>query len=207
MRRVVQQMRLSSQVLLTSCMLLVFGMMAHAGAGWGVASKMRLPVVEVRRSHPPYAAFCKRNPGQCDMTGKAVIQLNRKLKHSISEVNAAVNKAVRCLLADKLLHGEEEYWAYPVAGRGDCEDIALEKRRRLAALGLPRASMTIAIVQIRKTMASHAVLLIETTTGTWVLDNLTNKISAWSEVPYNYEARERVDGTWERYDQTLWVYD
>ena len=45
----------------------------------------------------------------------------------------------------------------------------------------------------------HAVLLVETDTGTWVLDNLNDEITCWSAVPYRYERRERPDGLWIRY--------
>ena len=212
MLRLLRATRPIDQPLLAYCLLSVLSVMAlvtsgHARQGWGLASRLELPVVSVRPSHPPYTAFCKRNPGHCDMTGDAVVQLDREQEERISKVNKEVNASVRCLFSDQLLYDEEEYWTYPTAGLGDCEDVALEKRRRLVMLGLPRAAMTIAIVQVRKSLVSHAILLIETTTGTWALDSFADEVLPWSDVPYNYEARERSDGSWERYDQSIWVYD
>ncbi len=67
--------------------------------------------------------------------------------------------------------------------------------------------MTIALVHHRKDMFPHAVLLVETTEGTFLLDNLENDIVLWHNAPYNFEARERPDGLWERYDQSDWSYE
>lgn len=38
-------------------------------------------------------------------------------------------------------YGSEEVWAYP-EGSGDCEDYALEKRKRLSGAGLPPREST-----------------------------------------------------------------
>lgn len=56
-------------------------------------------------------------------------------------------------------------------------------------------------------MCPHALLLVETTGGTYVLDNLVDEILLWNEAPYNFEARERVDGQWDRFDQSIWTYE
>ena len=37
-------------------------------------------------------------------------------------------------------YGSEEVWAYP-EGRGDCEDYALEKKKRLSEAGLPPGNL------------------------------------------------------------------
>lgn len=168
---------------------------------------LNLPVVEVRKTYLPYASFCSRNPGHCEMSGLTIIDLTEERRQTLSEVSAAVNASIKCMASDKELYGQEEYWTYPSGGYGDCEDIALEKRARLVERGLPRAAMTMAIVHHKRTLMSHALLLIETTSGTYVLNSFTDKVVLWSEVPYNYEMRERVDGTWERYDQSLWTFE
>ena len=67
--------------------------------------------------------------------------------------------------------------------------------------------MTMAIAQHKRALAAHAVLLVETTSGTYVLNSFTDEVVLWSEAPLNYESRERVAGTWERYDQTLWTFE
>jgi predicted transglutaminase-like cysteine proteinase len=93
-----------------------------------------------------------------------------------------------------------------MSGMGDCEDFALEKRLRLTKLGIPRGALRIAIVQNRIMLTSHALLLVETTQGTYAMDRITNEILLWYQLPYNFEAREKPDGRWERFDQSTWTF-
>lgn len=113
-------------------------------------------------------------------------------------MNRAVNAGIT-LVPDRIGEGSEECWEFPVQGTGDCEDFALEKRRKLVARGLPSAALTMAIVHHRGQFFAHAILLAETTRGTLVLDNLFDEVVCWDSVPYRYERRERPDGRWERY--------
>jgi predicted transglutaminase-like cysteine proteinase len=167
---------------------------------------LRLPVSRVAEPPLPYQDFCRSNPGHCDMTGAPVIELTPEVRQAINHVTSEVNAEFR-YVPDWLNHGIEELWCYPSQGVGDCEDFALEKRRRLVEFGLPRAALTMAIVYHRKLMSPHAVLLVETTSGTYLLDNLLDDVVLWNEAPYNFEARERIDGKWDRFDQSAWVFE
>ena len=75
------------------------------------------------------------------------------------------------------------------SGRGDCEDYALLKRKRLAEAGLPRRAMLMTVV-IDEENAGHAVLMIRTDRGDFVLDNKRNAILPWSQTGYVYVKRE-----------------
>jgi predicted transglutaminase-like cysteine proteinase len=134
-----------------------------------------------------------------------VQRLDGPARAQLQRVNQDVNAQVRFMF-DSDSSGEEEVWSYPIDDRGDCEDSALEKRRRLVAMGWSRAAPTMAIVHHRSRYCSHAVLLAETTAGTLMLDSLSDRLLCWSEAPYNFEARERPDGQWDRFDQRDWVY-
>ncbi len=125
----------------------------------------------------------------------------------LERVNASANGEIDCSISDQELYGLEEYWAIPSDGAGDCEDIALYKREALVKAGLPRGAMTLAIVHHRKDLFSHAVLLIETGQGTFLLDSYSDEVKLWHEAPYNFESRERPDGRWDRYDQQAWRWD
>lgn len=138
------------------------------------------------------------------MKGETIFELTPLKKDLLSAVNRAVNFEVRFSL-DQIQYGKEEFWTYPISGFGDCEDVALEKRSRLTKLGIPRGAMRMAIVRSKETLASHALLLVETTQGTYALDRRIDEILLWYQVPYNFEARERPDGRWERFDQVLWT--
>lgn len=169
--------------------------------------RMVLPVIEIRDAFEPYASYCRRHPSHCDLSGASVMELNPHSSRFLKMVNSSANLAIEVGASDRDLYDREEYWAYPSRGKGDCEDIALFKREHLVRLGIPRGAMTIALVHHRKKMFPHAVLMIETTKGTYLLDNLENEIVLWYEAPYNFEARERADGYWERYDQRIWKYE
>lgn len=158
--------------------------------------------LEVLRLEPPptqYATFCGLDPEACALTGAPVLDWTEELHAVLSRVNARVNADVEFVSdADNL--GEEEVWSLPVDCRGDCEDFALEKRRRLTGdEGLPRAALTMAIAFHEVGLFPHAVLLAETSRGTWVLDNLHDEVLCWDAVPYRYTRRERPDGEWARF--------
>jgi len=188
--------------------LIVFSLSgAKADEPLELAPRLDLPVTEIRETFAPYASFCERHPSACDMSGPRLIVLNTVTMRLLMTANAEVNQAVDCTMNDYELFGFEEYWALPSEGLGDCEDIALFKRERLVELGLPRGALTIAIVRHRENMAPHAVLLAETTAGTYLLNMFTDDVVLWHEAPYNFEARERPDGSWERFDQSNWSYE
>lgn len=154
-----------------------------------------------RRLEPPpvqYADFCLRQPEACILTGLPVLGNTPNLWALLSDVNSAVNAEFQ-LVSDPECLGLEEFWSYPQKGQGDCEDFALEKRRRLVGLGVPSASLTMAIVHHRTELFPHALLLVETDVGTWALDNLYDALQCWNALPYRFERRERTDGLWVRF--------
>jgi predicted transglutaminase-like cysteine proteinase len=166
---------------------------------------LNLPVIEIREKFIPYEEFCRRNPGECKITGPSTIELNTEVWNLLEEVNTAVNSEIRFVI-DKIQYNKEEFWAYPFSGMGDCEDIALEKRLRLTKLGFPIGALRIAIVHNKAMLGSHALILVETTQGTFAMDRHNSQILLWYQLPYNFEARERPDGRWERFDQSIWTY-
>lgn len=165
-----------------------------------------LPVIEVVDRYPPYADFCRREPRECDLSGARSVLVTDDLLQRLSDVNIAVNTEIRFVL-DATQYGEEEHWALPSSGYGDCEDLALEKRSRLAASGVPRGALRLAFAFHAKRLNSHCVLTVETSQGTYVLDSVTHEVFRWDQGGYNYEARERVDGLWDRFDQQQWQYE
>ena len=184
---------------LHACLWLGF---AVALAGEGNARDVRCEPLrlDVRRVEAPpsqYAAFCAREPHACALSGEPVIAF-QAARPLLERINRQVNHEIT-LVPDEPGERGEECWEFPAKDEGDCEDFALEKRRRLVAEGVPSAALTMAIVHHEVQFFPHAILLAETTGGTWVLDNLSDEIVCWDAVPYRYERRERPDGTWERY--------
>jgi len=103
-----------------------------------------LPIAKITDRPQPYKDFCNRNPIECSSDGASQIMLNEKTMSTMIRVNSKVNQEIAFAL-DIDQYNQEEYWELPRSGSGDCEDIALEKRRRLAQEGFPRAAMRIII--------------------------------------------------------------
>lgn len=99
-------------------------------------------------------------------------------------VNLHYNKVIEPA-DDYEIHGQEERWALPKDGRGDCEDYALAKMAALlsAGVGSDRLLMTTVLDLDRN---HHAVLILRTDKGDYVLDNLTDEIKHWGETGYLY---------------------
>lgn len=127
-------------------------------------------------------------------------RMTPKLWSLLNRVNGEVNGAIE-QRSDVANYGRDDYWNTPLEeGRqaGDCEDYVLEKERALIAAGLPRAALNIALVTTRWG-ESHAVLLVATSEGEYVLDNLSPWLLTWREAPYKW-LRRQVNG-----DPFSWV--
>lgn len=110
----------------------------------------------------------------------------------LNRVNQTINMAIRPR-DDLDLHGVSEYWTLPLSvegiAEGDCEDFALEKRRALLEAGIPETALFLAVGHSRAT-GRHAVLVVSTGSGDYVLDNMTPHIVAWSQAPYTWLMRQ-----------------
>jgi hypothetical protein len=115
----------------------------------------------------------------------------------LTAVNGTVNRTTR-EVTDLELYGREDVWAYPVDGRGDCEDFALAKRRDLIARGWPSSVLLVTVVRDERG-EGHAVLTVVTDRGDYILDNRTDTIRLWSQTPYTYYDRQSA------HDPRRWI--
>ena len=106
-------------------------------------------------------------------------------------VNRNVNGAIRPV-TDEEHWGVADRWDIPTDGAGDCEDFQLLKRKLLAEEGLPRRAMRMTVV-IDERGDGHAVLMVRTSRGDFVLDNKTNAVLPWAETGYVFVKRESQD--------------
>jgi predicted transglutaminase-like cysteine proteinase len=157
-----------------------------------------LPVARVEGPPSQYVAFCESNPSACVLTGEPVIEWTLEVHELMARINVEVNTEVD-FIPDPENSGMEETWSFPENCTGDCEDYALEKRRRLVDTGLPSAALRMAIAFHEMQFFPHAILTVETTTGTWILDNLDDEVRCWDGVPYTYTRREEPGGLWARF--------
>ncbi len=184
--------------------------MAFLGAGLlsaGLANAQTLaalpPVgnaVQAGGSARPVSAwtkFCERFPKDCavDSREDAVITLTPQTWTLITAVNRKVNRDIRPM-TDRDHWGVVDSWDFPTDGIGDCEDYQLLKRRLLVERGLPRRALRMTVV-IDELNEGHAVLMVRTDRGDFVLDNKTNAVLPWHQTGYVYVKREGHDSaTW-----------
>ncbi|WP_419319510.1 transglutaminase-like cysteine peptidase [Caulobacter sp. ErkDOM-E] len=119
-------------------------------------------------------------------------QLGKGQLKLITSINRDVNREVQ-KANDFDLYGMPEYWTLPqvVDGKmyGDCEDYALEKRRRLIEAGVSAEALSMAVVVTRRG-ERHAVLVVAFETGDVVLDNLTPWPTPWADLGYTWIQRQ-----------------
>jgi predicted transglutaminase-like cysteine proteinase len=140
----------------------------------------------------PYAwsDLCRRSPAECrvDLREADRVEMTPKLWKMILSVNSRVNREIEAV-TDEEHWGVVDRWDLPEDGKGDCEDFALLKRKRLAEAGVPRRAMPMTVV-IDEENAGHAVLMIRTDRGDFILDNKRNAVLPWSQTGYVYVKRE-----------------
>lgn len=128
--------------------------------------------------------LCQSYPWACDRsTTTSVLDTATQLRLA-AEVNREINRKVRAV-SDQNQYGRKEVWTLPTARGGDCEDFALLKKKELIRIGLAPSRLSIATALDRR-RNSHAVLIIRTKSGDYVLDNLTNQMKPWQDTGYSF---------------------
>ena len=137
---------------------------------------------------PPigYVTFCREHEAECrpDLRYTDRLQLTSAKRRELEQVNRYVNQTV-APVTDLALYGKVEFWNYPTAGKGDCEDYVLLKRRMLIERGWPESTLLITVVRDENN-EGHAVLTARTDAGDLVLDNKRQEIVRWTDVPYAF---------------------
>lgn len=123
-----------------------------------------------------YGWACAR-VGTYNMPDDQVIRLARG-------VNSAINRQVHPL-SDRAQYGVDERWTLPSPRGGDCEDVVLLKKKALVSQGVAPDRLLIATV-LDRTRSSHAVLVLRTAAGDYVLDSLVSTIKPWRATGYSF---------------------
>jgi predicted transglutaminase-like cysteine proteinase len=151
----------------------------------------RLPDIRISAAAPPgYIGFCIRFSDQCAASRSegASVSLNSQVWKLLATTNEVVNAAI-WPEDDQKHYGHGEYWTIPTDGYGDCEDVALAKRKALLAAGLQSDVLRLAVVQTRR-RETLAVLTVVTDKGDFVLDNLRPDVVSWSKAGYDLIGRQ-----------------
>jgi predicted transglutaminase-like cysteine proteinase len=162
-------------------------------AGPALAEPVRtsMPMRIFGPAQAPYGFvnFCERWPREC-LPGPPEEQrfdATPDRRAQLDAVNRAINHEIKPV-TDIELYGVADYWTVPTR-RGDCEDYVLLKRKRLMALGWPASALLITVVRDERG-DGHAILTARTQQGDFILDNKTDEIKLWHEVPYQFVMRQ-----------------
>lgn len=134
--------------------------------------------------------FCQRYRGECDdRTAPARdIELTSRALREIERINKWVNKNIEPV-SDMDHWGVVDQWDYPTDGKGDCEDYALLKRKLLAEQGFPLSALLMTVVR-DKHDDGHAILMVRTDHGDFMLDNLNDDVRPWRQTGYHFVKRQ-----------------
>lgn len=142
-----------------------------------------------RQTIAPFAhvRFCLASPGECsDGSGPTMVDLTPAKLTLLRSVNSRVNNAIEPYMPD----GPETWVINP--DKGNCHDYAVTKRHELIRKGWPAASLRLAVAYTRSGIG-HLVVIVRTTEGDLVLDNLTEKIVAWNRSGLRFVSVEAGD--------------
>lgn len=129
-------------------------------------------------------------PSEAESIPAPPVELATVPFEGLQTINRRINRAIR-RASDAETFGREDLWVLPTGprARGDCEDYVLAKRRALIEAGVAPNALSIAIVRTRRG-ETHAVLLVATTEGELVLDNLSPWVLRWDQAPYDWLERQ-----------------
>jgi predicted transglutaminase-like cysteine proteinase len=158
------------------------------------------PVLDEARPPIGWIDFCRAgNDEDCanETRSPVALQMTSAIWAELNRVNRSVNASVE-QVEDAVLYGVQERWTYPNQSKGDCEDIALLKRRMLIRAGVPVQSLLMTVVR-DETGAGHAILTIVTDRGDFIMDSKTNRILPWRATGYGFVKRQS------QVNPTVWV--
>jgi predicted transglutaminase-like cysteine proteinase len=160
---------------------------AGAIALLGVAGIVAATPVEARSKAPlGYQLMCLKTPAECRGGGKSSVEATAELIETLERVNARINRNIT-----PRSDGAVDVWS-ATATAGDCEDYALAKRRALIGAGLPPSALRIAYVKTPKG-DGHAILIVKTNRGDYVLDNLSRAVRTLKETGYRILSMSGAD--------------
>jgi predicted transglutaminase-like cysteine proteinase len=150
-----------------------------------------------------HAQFCQFHASECGPheTVTGTIVLTEARWETLVRINNRMNSEI-VPITDQDLYNVDEFWTYP-RGYGDCEDIALAKRRALIEEGWAPSALLITVVR-ELNGNGHAVLMVRTDRGDLILDNQDGLVRVWNETQYQFVKRQsQADaGQWVQIEDT-----
>jgi predicted transglutaminase-like cysteine proteinase len=145
------------------------------------------PIAEASPTLAPFqhVRFCLRYPSDCksDSTENERIELNAETSELLKRINHSVNLSI---ISTPKSYGSNLQDGWMIApDMGDCNDYAVTKRHQLLESGLPSRALRLSVVKTASGIG-HLVLVVVTTKGDVVMDNLTEAIRPWLSTDYQW---------------------
>jgi len=145
------------------------------------------PIVEASPTLAPFqhVRFCLRYPSDCKTspTENERIDLDAQTTELLKRVNHSVNISI---IPTPKSYGPNLGDGWTIAPDvGDCNDYAVTKRHELLENGLPSKALRLSVVKTASGIG-HLVLVVVTTKGDIVMDNLTEVIRPWQTTDYHW---------------------
>lgn len=125
-----------------------------------------------------YQIFCLRNRSECTPGTVSSVSYTSNIRAKLASVNRSVNRSIRPL------NERRDVWSLNPTF-GDCDDYVMTKRSKLIRAGVPSGALRVAVVRTPEGIG-HAVLLVKTSTGEYVLDNLRSTIVKREQSGYRF---------------------
>lgn len=145
-----------------------------------------VPLGEVADAPRGFVQMCRADPPNC-ANGTALGPADPPSRRLVEHVNTYVNRRT-LQRSDIVTYGVDELWRAAGAGTGavgDCEDLALEKRRVLLVAGVSPDRLMLAAVYVRG-QGLHSVLVARLPDGDYVLDSLRGSVERWDRLGYHW---------------------
>ena len=174
--------------LLVCLFLLAIGMgrsIAAPPIGSDIPASEQSSIIELGPTLSPFqhVRFCQRYPSDCRPGSQvnALVELDGKTAGLLYRINRKINAAIIPTRKD-VLRGAA--WAI-APNSGDCNDYAVTKRHELLQHKFPVSAVRLSEVKTSDG-EGHLVLVVATTKGELVLDNLTDEIRPWRQTDYRW---------------------
>jgi predicted transglutaminase-like cysteine proteinase len=150
-------------------------------------SNLLTPIMDASPTLAPFqhVRFCLRYPSDCksDPTESERIDLNAETSELLKRVNHSVNMSI---IPTPKSYGPNLGDGWTIAPEmGDCNDYAVTKRHELLEKGLPSRALRLSVVKTASRIG-HLVLVVVTTKGDIVMDDLTEVIRPWQSTDYHW---------------------
>ncbi|MEQ8445446.1 MAG: transglutaminase-like cysteine peptidase [Pelagibacterium sp.] len=155
---------------------------SHTGPSGSV---MRITTSSTTAAPLGLQIFCMTAPTHCASAPATQLQMDSGLMSVLNSVNRSVNTSIRPQ------RRTTQVWTIG-ARVGDCKDYAMNKRAQLIARGVPAGALRLAIGFTARG-EGHAVLVVRTDQGDFVLDNLTSQIKPFNQTGHTLLAMSSND--------------